>query len=97
MEYAVFEVPGDKKGDISRVTGDDLVSRQSIATRDAKALSLEGDFHLVLIEGSPEGVSRARDLFKELGIGESPDAEAVRSKIKAEEDDAADGMGLIFG
>lgn len=97
MAYAVFEVPMEKKSEITKVTGDDLVSRQSIATRDAKALGMEGSCNFVLVEGSEDAVARARELFKVADVSEAAGADEVRSKIRAEEESAADGMGMLFG
>ena len=97
MAFAVFEVPMEKKGEITKITGDDLVSRQSIATRDSKALGMEGSRNFVLVEGSDEGVTKARELFASAEVPEAGNAEEVRSKIRSEEESAADGMGMLFG
>ncbi|RLF48599.1 MAG: hypothetical protein DRN20_04235 [Thermoplasmata archaeon] len=95
--YAVFAVPREKMSDARRVLADDIISRQSIITREARALGLEGEIEYVLIEGSDEAIKRAIDMFSEINVKKAENEEDVYKKIKAEEESAADGMGLIFG
>ncbi len=76
---------------------DDLVSRQSITTREAAALGVKLDLYLVLIDGSEAAVARARELFK--GVGEPlPEDQAAEAfaKVREEEERASVGMGMIF-
>ena len=96
--YAVFEVKAPNVPKIDEVLQDDLVSRQSIAIREASALGFPGLGRLVLVEGSERAIIRAGELFQGIASRlEGPGAEAVYLAIKAEEDAAASGMGLIFG
>lgn len=77
---------------------DDIVSRQSISTRDAKALGAPGAGTLILIEGSESALARAEELFR--GLGERlADAEAkhVEELFKRESEDVASGVGFVFG
>lgn len=97
MDYAVFKVPKDKKLVTAKVTSDDIVSRQSIVSREGSVLGLGEEWNFVLIEGSPDGLDRARELFKENQVSEAEDREAVYKKIKEEEESAAGGMGMLFG
>jgi len=97
MAYAVFAVEKEKIAEMQKILADDMVSRQSIVTRDAKALGFEKDVQYAMVEGGDEGVARAVELFGQAGIQKEADAEAVYKKIKAEEESAADGMGMIFG
>jgi hypothetical protein len=96
--YIVFEVPKDKARQADKALKDNIVSRQSIVVRDARTLDVDKDAQFVLIEGSEEGISTAKDLFAEIG---SPlnDAEGkvIYDKIKAQDEAAADGVGMIFG
>jgi len=98
--YVVFVV---EKGDfvgIERILKDDLVSRQSITTRDASVLGEMGEVRYVLIEGTKDGIKTARELFKSKKVGKAlpaKKAKEVREKIKEQEESAAQGMGLIFG
>ena len=98
MSYVIFEVPADQKGKINTLTKDDIVSRQSILTRDANALDIDSDVTFVKIEGSDNGVKRAKELAKELELKklEEKKAQEINEKIQQQEDSAADGMGMIF-
>ena len=97
MARVVIGVRRELAPRISEVLKDDLVSRQSITTREAPALGMKSDLHLVFIEGAEEAIARAREIFKELGepLPEPEAAEAFR-KIKEEEERASVGMGMIF-
>jgi hypothetical protein len=51
-----------------------------------------------VIEGTEAGLAAATELFKDVGAKlDGPRAEAVYRAIRAQEDDAASGLGLIFG
>ena len=99
MAYVIFEVKKDQIAKINDLARDDLVSRQSILTRDASALGINKDVSYTKIEGSQEGLKRAEELAKELEFAKLNEKEAaeVDKKIKEEEESAADGMGMIFG
>ena len=98
MAYIIFEVKSEDVGNINKLIKDDLVSRQSILTRDSSSLNLKGDFSYVKIEGSDDGLKRANELAKELGMKKLDDKKAkeINEKIEEQEDSAASGMGMIF-
>lgn len=98
MTYVIFEVKQEKSGMINKLIKDDLVSRQSILTRDAKALDVKGEVTYVKVEGSKGGLKRAEELAKELGFKKlsKKDAEKVNEKIEEQEESAASGIGMIF-
>ena len=98
MPYVIFEVKTAEAGKINTVIKDDLVSRQSIVIRDASSLDIKGEVSYLKVEGSTEGLKRAEELAKELGMKKLPDKKAkkVDDKIKEQEDSAATGMGMIF-
>ena len=98
MTYVIFEVKSEDIGKINTLTKDDLVSRQSILTRDSSSLDLDGDVSYVKIEGSAEGIKRATALAKELKFKKlvQKKAKSIDEKIKEQEDSAASGMGMIF-
>ncbi|HEC81474.1 MAG TPA: hypothetical protein ENI42_03495 [Thermoplasmatales archaeon] len=98
MVYAIFEVKKDLIGKIDQVTRDDIVSRQSITTRDASSLDVNKEVMYVKIEGSNEGVKRAEELFKEIGVKKlsKKSAEEINKKIQSQDESAATGMGMIF-
>lgn len=100
MALVVFKVETAQAGAIQKLTADDTVSRQSIHTRDAKALGLPGNHLYVRIQGSDAGIAQARKLAMEVKFGEilgDAEAQKVSRAIDAEEDAAAEGMGMIFG
>ena len=98
MTYVIFEVKSEDAGKINKLIKDDLVSRQSILTRDSSSLDIKGDASYVKIEGSNEGLKRAKKLAKELKFKklDGKKAKKVNEKIEEQEDSAAFGMGLIF-
>jgi hypothetical protein len=100
MAMIVFKIEPSKAAALQTLTSDDTVSRQSIHTRDAQALGLGGNFLYMRITGSDAGVAQAKKIVMENKIGEvlnAQEAERVSKAIDAEEDAAAEGMGMIFG
>ena len=98
MTYVIFEVKSDEIGKINKLTKDDIVSRQSILTRDSSSLNLKGDYSYVKIEGSDDGIKRANEIAKELELKKLDEKKAkeINEKIQEQEDSAASGMGMIF-
>ena len=98
MPYVIFELKSVEAGKINTIIKDDLVSRQSIVIRDANSLDVKKEVSYLKVEGSAEGVKRAEELAKELGISKLPEKKAKKldEKIKEQEDSAATGMGMIF-
>ena len=98
MVYVIFEVKSEDVGKINSLIKDDLVSRQSILTRDSSSLDLKGDSSYVKIEGSDAGLKQAKSLAKELGFTllSEKKAEDINQRIAEQEDSAASGMGMIF-
>ncbi|MEM4728649.1 MAG: hypothetical protein QXH42_02665 [Thermoplasmata archaeon] len=97
MERIVIGVRKEMAPRIGEVLKDDLVSRQSITTREAAVLGLKSELHLVFIEGTAAAIERARELFKELGEPlPEPEASEAFQKLRQEEERASVGMGMIF-
>lgn len=100
MAMIVFKIEPSKASSLHTLTSDDTVSRQSIHTRDGKTLGLGGDFLYMRVMGSDAGVAQAKKIAMELKLGDTlppAEAERVSKAIDAEEDAAAEGMGMIFG
>ena len=96
--YRVFRVPAAHASRTETLWTDDLVSRQSVTTRDAKSLGLPGDDRYVLVEGSDASLARAAELLKDAARTlEGDEAEAAYRRFRAQDEEAASGMGLIFG
>ncbi len=98
MTYIIFEVKSENAGKINKLIKDDIVSRQSILTRDSRSLDIKGEFSYVKIEGNTQGLKQAESLAKELGFKKLSDKKAkeVDKKIVEQETSAASGMGMIF-
>jgi len=98
VTYVIFEVKKEDSGKINKLLSDDLVSRQSILTRDASSLEIKGDVSFVKIEGSDQGIKRAEELAKELRFRKLAEKKAkeINNKITEQEDSAASGIGMIF-
>jgi Mg/Co/Ni transporter MgtE len=98
MSYVIFEVKSAEAGKIQTMLQDDIVNRQSIIIRDANSLEIKEAVSYLKVEGSTEGLKRAKELAKELGMKKLPDKKAkkIDEKIKEQEDSAATGMGMIF-
>jgi hypothetical protein len=98
MVYVIFEVKTEDAGKINKVTTEDIVSRQSILTRDSSSLGINDNVLYLKIEGSEQGIKKAEELAKEQGFKKLNDKKAkeINEKIAEQEDCAASGMGMIF-
>jgi len=98
MTYVIFEVKKENSGKINTIIKDDLVSRQSIITRDASSLEIKGEATYLKIEGSKEALKKAEELAKELSFKKLVEKQAkeINGKMEAQDDSAASGMGMIF-
>lgn len=98
MPYVIFEVKKENSGKINTITKDDLVSRQSITTRDASSLEIKGEATYLKVEGSKDALKKAEELAKELGFKKLDEkkAKGINEKIDIQDDSAASGIGMIF-
>ena len=98
MTYIIFSVPNENKNKMKEVLKDDIISRQSITTRDANALDIKKEVQFVLIEGNENALERAKEMFKDIStIEEGDTAEEIYKKFKEDEVGAAESVGFIFG
>lgn len=96
--YRVFRLPLAKIAAVDLVYQDNLAGRQSITVREARALGLGGEGNLVLVEGSEDGVARAESLLKDNATTlTGADAETAYKAFRSQDDEAASGMGFVFG
>jgi len=96
--YRVFRIPANKLSAIDLVYRDNLAGRQSVTVRESRTLGLGGEGNLVLVEGSEDGVARAEALLKESAtILTGTEAEAAYRAFRSQDDEAASGMGFVFG
>lgn len=97
MAWVIFEVPNDRRAKLDEALRDDLVGRQSQKLRDAATLGGRSGHVYIQVDGSPEAVSRAEALLKEVGTKLPPtEAEALRKRLQDEDEAASQGMGLFF-
>ncbi|MGA1821236.1 MAG: hypothetical protein ACMUIG_01760 [Thermoplasmatota archaeon] len=97
MDYVLLSIPKGKSGALGRIVQDDLVSRQTIAVREASGLGMEGDDTYVLIEGSDQSLKKAVELLGDDGSTVVEGKEEIYTRIKKAEDEVAEGLGLMFG
>ena len=96
--YRVFRLPAGPTTPIDALYKDDLVARQSLTVRAAGSLGLSGEGTLILVEGSETGVVRAEELLKDIAAALPPaEAETAYRAFRAQDEDAAAGMGFVFG
>jgi len=98
MEYEIIRLPKGKSSILGKIVQDDLISRQTIAVRDSVSLGLEGEDTLILIEGADNALARLKEIVGEEGTFIASDEKAdIYRKIKEDEDNVAEGLGLMFG
>ncbi len=82
----------------STLLTDDVVSRGSITFKEAKSLGMKGGGYYCYITGIDNVCNKAKDLVKDTAkLVEGKERDEVIAKIKAEEEQAAEGFGAIFG
>ena len=97
MPHVVIGVKKEFVSKVPELLKDDLISRQSITTREAAALEMKSDLYFVIVEGNEKGVERAREVFKPVGEPlPEKEAKEVFDKVKADEEKASVGVGMIF-
>jgi hypothetical protein len=96
MPFAVFEVPGKDIPKSQQALADDQVSRLTIIVKDGKPYGLADGAQLVFVEGNESQVKRAEELFQAFAT-KPKDQDHIRGQLMKEEDEAAGGVGFIFG
>lgn len=79
---------------------DMTISKNSIHVRDGNSVGLDKAFLYVRVMGGDEKVEAARKVFTEKKFGAIvpvSEADKVSKAIDKEEEEAAEGMGAIFG
>ncbi len=80
------------------VFADDIVARQTVNFREARALGFQKDGYYLEIDGPHEAINKAKELLGEMAVeAGAKEKEEVLRKIKEEEDKAAEGFGSLFG
>ena len=94
--HRVFKVKSSLRARLDEALGDDILSRQSLTMRDARHFGVPGDHLYLFVEGDERGMLRAEAVLLEFAE-RAPEGEDLYKMLKAEEDDAASGLGAIFG
>lgn len=85
--------------DVSKVLEDDFFKRIGFTLRECDLLGSQRKGYFLYIKASSEDIDRAEKKFEGLGleklIGE--EKKIVTAAFIAEEENAASGMGMIFG
>jgi hypothetical protein len=96
MPFQVYRVKNADRARMDTALGDDILSRQSLVIRDARHFGETGEGIYLFVEGAEAGILRADALLLEFAE-RAPNAAELHRKLKDEEDDAASGLGSIFG
>lgn len=96
MPFQVYRVKPADRARLEQALGDDILSRQSLQTRDARHFGATEDWIYLFVEGAEGGILRADALLLEFAE-RAPDAADLHRRLKAEEDEAASGLGSVFG
>ena len=96
--YRVFRILAAHKARIDDVLKDDLAGRQSVLHREASSLGIGGEGIILLVQGTEAGVARAEALLKDAAsVLQGAEAETAYARFRSQDEDAASGMGLVFG
>lgn len=94
--FRVFKVKSSDRARLEEALGDDVLSRQSLTLRDARHFGVPGDHLYLFVEGEERGVLRAETVLADIAQI-APEGKDLYAMLKQEEDDAASGLGAIFG
>ena len=97
MAHRVYEVPSREKSKLDQYLQTDPVSRLSITTKDARPFGIDRPALLLFLEGDEEILKQTQPELEKLGATLSDKGDQYREQLKAEEDEAAGGVGFIFG
>lgn len=83
--------------DVAKIGKEDEFMRLSWIVREPPTSDKKGYF--IYVQGSPEELKLLDKKLKDIGakLVTGDEEKRIIDKIKAEEDDAASGMGMIFG
>lgn len=96
MPYQVYRVKAADRDRLDRALGDDILSRQSLQVRDARHFGRPGSDLYLFVDGSDAGILRADALLLDFAE-RAPDAAELHAALQEEDDEAASGLGALFG
>lgn len=85
--------------DISKILEDDFFKRIGFTVRECSLLGSERKGSFLYIKANPEDIELAEKKFEGIGLTKliGDENKIVTSAFIAEEENAASGMGMIFG
>jgi len=85
--------------DMATVLEDDFFKRIGYTVRECRLLGSERKGYFLYIKANSEDIDRAEEKFEGIGLEKliSEEKKLVTSAFIAEEENAASGMGMIFG
>ncbi|CAG0970410.1 hypothetical protein METP2_01357 [Methanosarcinales archaeon] len=96
---SVYFYEEDVSKDVSKILEDDFFKRLGYTVRECSLLGSERKGYFLYIKANSEDIDRAEKKFEGIGlkklIGE--ELKIVTAAFIAEEENAASGMGMIFG
>lgn len=96
---SVYFYEEDVSKDVSKVLEDDFFKRLGYTVRECSLLGSQRKGYFLYIKANSEDIDRAEKKFEGIGlkklIGE--ELKIVTAAFIAEEENAASGMGMIFG
>ena len=96
---SVYFYEEDVSKDVSKILEDDFFKRLGYTVRECSLLGSERKGYFLYIKANSEDIDRAEKKFEGVGlkklIGE--ELKIVTDAFIAEEENAASGMGMIFG
>lgn len=95
MPFQVYVVQSGDRAKLDAALADDILSRQSIAVKDARHFGRTGSDVFVFVDGTEAGILRADALLLDFA-SRAPDADALHAQLAAEDDEAASSLGAIF-
>ena len=96
---SVYYYEDDVSKDVLKILDDDFFKRLGYTVRECSLLGSERKGYFLYIKANSEDIDRAEKKFEGIGlqklIGE--EQKIVTTAFIAEEENAASGMGMIFG
>ena len=96
---SVYFYEDDVSKDVSKILEDDFFKRLGYTVRECSLLGSQRKGYFLYIKANSEDIDRAEKKFEGIGlkklIGE--ELKIVTDAFIAEEENAASGMGMIFG
>lgn len=85
--------------DVIKILGTDEFMRISYVVRESNVLHSEKVGYILYIRAGPEEINNIEKKLKDLGAEKitGKEEKTIIDTLKAEEDNAATGMGMIFG